>query len=174
MLNTITEWLSEIIQISDVKDQRLLSLTEGRIKVIIYKSLLVHPTIWYEFLAYFDPKKNILEKKSSGFLTFMFSQLFSPESRHYSAAHRWYIEPRNREKVLHSFDNVFHVYLMNWLQKYQKKIFFWRWLFEINHIIRFEIWDLRSRDLKKILGYDINYLSIWPFMRHPWYPTRKA
>ena len=49
-----------------------------------------------------------------------------------------------------------------------------RGLFEIIHIIHFEIWDLRSRDLKKILGYDINYLSIWPFMRHPWFPTRKA
>ena len=55
-----------------------------------------------------------------------------------------------------------------------KKKFFSRWLFEIIHIIRFEIWDLRSRDLKKFLGYDINYLSIWPFMRHPWFPTRKA
>ena len=38
-------------------------------------------------------------------------------------SHCWYIEPRNREKVLGSFDNVFHVYLMNGLQKYQKKIF---------------------------------------------------
>ena len=55
-----------------------------------------------------------------------------------------------------------------------KKKFFSRWLFEIIHIIRFEIWDLRSRDLKNFLGYDINYLSIWPFMRHPWFPTRKA
>ena len=49
-----------------------------------------------------------------------------------------------------------------------------RWLFEIIHIIRFEIWDLRSRDLKIFLGYDINSLSIWPFMGHPWFPTRKA
>ena len=49
-----------------------------------------------------------------------------------------------------------------------------RWLFEIIHIIRFEIWDLRSRDLKIFLGYDINYLSIWPFMCQPWFPTRKA
>ena len=38
--------------------------------------------------------------------------------------HCWYIEPRNREKVLGSFDNVFHVYLMNGLQKCQKKFFF--------------------------------------------------
>ena len=29
-------------------------------------------------------------------------------------------------------------------------------------------------NLKILLGYNINYLSIWPFMRHPWFPTRKA
>ena len=34
---------------------------------------------------------------------------------------------------------------------------------------REKIWDL-----KIFLGYDINYLSIWPFMGHPWFPTRKA
>ena len=82
--------------------------------------------------------------------------------------HSWFLEPWNRK-----FENVFHICLMNGLQKYQKKNFSW-WLFEIIHIIRFEIWDLWSRDLKKILGYDINYLSIWPFMGHPWFPTRKA
>ena len=77
------------------------------------------------------------------------------------------------KKVLHLFNNIFHVYLMNGLQKYIKKKIS-RWLFEIIQIIRFEIWDLRSRDLKIFLGYDINYLSIWPFMGHPWFPTRKA
>ena len=49
-----------------------------------------------------------------------------------------------------------------------------RWLFEIIHIFWSEIWDLRSKDLKIFLGHDINYLSIWPFMSHPWFPTRKA
>ena len=29
-------------------------------------------------------------------------------------------------------------------------------------------------NLKIFLGYHINYLSIWPFMCHPWFPTRKA
>ena len=28
--------------------------------------------------------------------------------------------------------------------------------------------------LKIFFGYNINYLSIWPFMRHPCFPTRKA
>ena len=55
-----------------------------------------------------------------------------------------------------------------------KKKNFSRWLFEIIHIFWSEIWDLRSKDLKIFLGHDINYLSIWPFMSHPWFPTRKA
>ena len=62
------------------------------------------------------------------------------------------------KKVLHSFDNVFHVYLMNGLQKYKKKIS--RWLFEIIHIIRFEMRMDSWINLKIFLGYDINYLSI--------------
>ena len=35
----------------------------------------------------------------------------------------------------------------------------------------------QCKDLSNIciyLGYNINYLSIWPFMCHPWFPTRKA
>ena len=32
----------------------------------------------------------------------------------------------------------------------------------------------RRINLKIFLGYDFNYLSIWPFMGHPWFPTRKA
>ena len=27
---------------------------------------------------------------------------------------------------------------------------------------------------KILLGYHINFLSIWPFMHHPWFPTRKS
>ena len=88
--------------------------------------------------------------------------------------HCWYIEPRNREKSLTLIWQRFSCLLDECIAKISKKKIFSRWLFEIIHIIRFEIWDLRSRDLKKFLGYDINYLSIWPFMGHPWFPTRKA
>ena len=87
--------------------------------------------------------------------------------------HCWYIEPRNREKSLRLIWQRFSCLLDEWIAKISKKKFS-RWLFEIIHIIRFEIWDLRSRDLKIFLGYDINYLSIWPLMRRPWFPTRKA
>ena len=88
--------------------------------------------------------------------------------------HCWYIEPRNREKSLTLIWQRFSCLFDEWIAKIWKKKFFSQWLFEIIHIIRFEIWDLRSRDLKIFLGYDINYLSIWPFMCHPWFPTRKA
>ena len=88
--------------------------------------------------------------------------------------HLWYIEPQNREKSLTLIWQHFSCLLDEWIAKISKKKSFSRWLFEIIHIIRFEIWDLRSRDLKIFLGYDINYLSIWPFMCHPWFPTRKA
>ena len=87
--------------------------------------------------------------------------------------HCWYIEPRNREKSLRLIWQCFSSLPDESIAKISKKKISW-WFFEIIHIIRFEIWDLRSRDLKIFLGYDINYLSIWPFMGHPWFPTRKA
>ena len=55
-----------------------------------------------------------------------------------------------------------------------KKKFFSRWLFEIIHIIRFEMRMDSRINLKIFLGDDINYLSIWSFMHHPWFPTIKA
>ena len=88
--------------------------------------------------------------------------------------HCWFLEPWNSENSLTLIWQLFSCLLDEWIAKIYKIFFFSRWLFEIIHIIRFEIWDLRSRDLKKFLGYDINYLSIWPFMCHPWFPTRKA
>ena len=98
--------------------------------------------------------------------------LFST-SKSLQSKHSWYVEPWNREKSLRLIWQRFSRLLDEWIAKISQ-FFFSRWLFEIIHIIRFEIWDLRSRDLKIFLGYDMNYLSIWPFMRHPWFPTRKA
>ena len=82
--------------------------------------------------------------------------------------HSWFLEPWNRK-----FDNVFHICLMNGLQKYQKKIFSW-WLFEIIHIIGFEMRMDSRINLKIFFGYDIDCLNIWPFMHQPWFPTRTA
>ena len=85
--------------------------------------------------------------------------------------HCWYIEPRNREKSLTLIWQHFSCLLDEWIAKISKKIFFTVAFWDNPH---YPFWDLRSRDLKKFLGYDINYLSIWPFMGHPWFPTRKA
>ena len=57
------------------------------------------------------------------------------------AHHCWYIEPRNREKSLRLIWQSFHVYLMNELQKHQKKIFFTVAFWENPH---YPFWDLRS------------------------------
>ena len=59
---------------------------------------------------------------------------------------------------------------MSGLQKNAKK-YFSRWLFlkSILSVLRCT-WTGRI-NLKIFLGYDINYLSIWPFMCHPWFPT---
>ena len=56
-------------------------------------------------------------------------------------------------------------------KKMQRKIgvFFFK-----THFIRFEMHMDRPDDLKNFLGHHIKYLSIWPFMCHPWFPTRKA
>ena len=52
-----------------------------------------------------------------------------------------YIEPRNREKSLTLIWQHFSCLLDEWIAKISKKKFS-RWLFEIIHIIRSEIWDL--------------------------------
>ena len=56
--------------------------------------------------------------------------------------HCWYIEPRNREKSLRLIWQRFSCLLDEWIAKISKKKFFSRWLFDIIHIFRFEIWDL--------------------------------
>ena len=55
-----------------------------------------------------------------------------------------------------------------------QKNFFSRWLFFLIHFIRFEMHMDGRINLKILLGYHINFLSIWPFMHHPWFPTRKS
>ena len=56
--------------------------------------------------------------------------------------HCWFLEPWNREKK--SYTHLTTFFTSTWWMdcKNIKKKFFSRWLFEIIHIIRFEIWDL--------------------------------
>ena len=58
-------------------------------------------------------------------------------------------------------------------KKMQKKNFHGGFFFKSTLSVLRCTWTGRI-NLKIFLGYHINYLSIWPFMRHPWFPTRKA
>ena len=51
-----------------------------------------------------------------------------------------------------AFDNVFHVYLMNGLQKNAKKKSGWLFDFEINHIFCFKMHMDRPDKSENILG----------------------
>ena len=85
--------------------------------------------------------------------------------------HFWFLEHWNRQKSLRNIWQRFSCLLDEWIANISKKIFFTVAFWDNPH---YPFWDLRSRDLKNFLGYDINYLSIWPFIGHPWFPTRKA
>ena len=65
-------------------------------------------------------------------------------------------------------------FMSTWWGDYKKmqKNFFAFFLFFLNPPYSF--WDAYGHKSENILGYDINYLGIWPCMRHPWFPTRKA
>ena len=78
--------------------------------------------------------------------------------------HRMFLEHWNRQKILSNIRQRFSCLLSEWIAKKCKNIFF--------RVLRCT-WTGRI-NLKICLGYDINYLSIWPFMRHPWFPSRKA
>ena len=60
------------------------------------------------------------------------------------------------------------------LKKYAKKKNFSQLLFLKSTLSVLRCTWTGQINLKIFLGYDINYLSIWPFMCHPWFPTRKA
>ena len=75
-----------------------------------------------------------------------------------------------------SYTHLTSFFMSNWWMdcKNIKKNFFFTVAFWDNP--HYPFWDEHGQSDKseKKLGYDINYLSIWPFMGHPWFPTRKA
>ena len=79
----------------------------------------------------------------------------------------------NRKKKSYTFLTTFFMSTW-WMDCKYIYIYKSQWLFELIHIIRFEMRMDSRINLKIFLGYDINYLCTWPFMRHPWFPTRKA
>jgi hypothetical protein len=89
-----------------------------------------------------------------------------------NGAHPMFLEHWNRQKSLSNIWQHFSCLLDEWIAKLCKKkitMFF----------LKFTLSVLRCTwtgqiNLKILLGYNIYYLSIWPFMHHPWFPTRKA
>ena len=85
---------------------------------------------------------------------------------------RMFLEHRNRQKILSNIRQHFSCLLDEWIAKKCKKksrCFFFK---SALSVLRCS-WTGRI-NLKIFFGYDVNYLSIQPFMRHPWFPTRKA
>ena len=62
--------------------------------------------------------------------------------RHSFRFHCWFLEHWNRQNSLTNIWQCFLCLHDEWIAKISKKIFSW-WLFEIIHIICFEIWDLQ-------------------------------
>ena len=104
-------------------------------------------TIIDAFTKSFETVLQILRKLFSGiFLLFLFLtnlQIINKQRGNlFITLHCWYIEPWNREKSLRLIWQRFSCLLDEWIAKISKNFFFSQWLFEIIHIIHFEIWDL--------------------------------
>jgi hypothetical protein len=81
--------------------------------------------------------------------------------------HSWFLEHWNSKKSLCNIQHRFSYLHDEWIEKICKKIFFHGgFFFKSTLSILRCTWTGRI-NLKIFLGYDINYLNIWPFMRHP-------
>ena len=80
----------------------------------------------------------------------------------------------NRQKILSYILQRFSCLLDELIEKKYKKFFFHGGLFFKSTLSILRCTWTGRINLKIFLGHHINYLSIWPFMRHPWFPTRKA
>ena len=90
------------------------------------------------------------------------------------SCHCWFLEHWNRQKSLSNIRQRFSCLLDKGIAKIcKKKKFHEGFFFKSTLSVLRCTWTGRI-NLKIFLGYNINYLSIWPFMCHPWFPTRKA
>ena len=92
----------------------------------------------------------------------------------YNNEHCMFLEHWNSLKILSDIWQCFSCLLDERIAK-KCKIFFFRggFFFKSTLSVLRCTWTGQI-NLKIFLGYDINYLSIWPFMCHPWFPTRKT
>ena len=83
-----------------------------------------------------------------------------------------FLEHWNRQKILSNIRQCFSCLLDELIAKNAKKKFRGGFFFKSTFSVLRCTWTGRI-NLKIFFGYDINYLSIWPFKRHPWFPIRK-
>ena len=88
-------------------------------------------------------------------------------------AHSMFLEHWNRQKILLDIWQRFSCQLDECIEKICNFFFTAAFFLKSTLSVLRCTWTGQI-NLKIFLGYNINYLSIWPFMRHPWFPTRKA
>ena len=84
------------------------------------------------------------------------------------------LEHWNSKKSVCNIWQRFSVLLDEWIEKICKKLFFHGGFFFKSTLSVLRCTWTGRINLKISLGHHMNYLSIWPFMCHPWFPTRKA
>ena len=88
--------------------------------------------------------------------------------------HPMFLEHWYRQKILSYIRQRFSYLFDELISKKCKKNFFrGGFFFKSTLSVLRSTWTDRI-NLKIFLGHHIAYLSIWPFMCHPWFPTRKA
>ena len=87
-------------------------------------------------------------------------------------SHHWFLEHWNSQKSVCNIGQQFSRLLDEWIEKIY---YFFHFVFFQKNTLSILRCTCAGRINQKIfLGYHINYLSIWPFMCHPWFPTREA
>ena len=85
-----------------------------------------------------------------------------------------FLEHWNRKKILSNIRQRFSCLIDEWVEiKCKKKQFVVAFHLKSTLLVLRCTWTGRI-NLKTLLGYDIKYLSIWPFVCHPWFSNRKA
>ena len=92
----------------------------------------------------------------------------------FGLTHSWFLEHWNSQKSLCNIQHRFSYLHDEWIEKICKKNFFHGGFFFKSTLSVLRCTWTGRINLKIFLGHHINYLSIWPFMCHPWFPTRKA
>ena len=105
---------------------------------------------------------------------FKMGQIFVAFWEYLNNMHSWFLEHWNSQKSLCNIWHRFSYLLDELIEKICKKKFFHGGFFFKSTLSVLRCTWTGLINLKIFLGHHINHLSIWPFMCHPWFPTKKA